>query len=347
MVKNLASLYIALCILALTACSPQTGSIPGANNTQTPIETVAPTPAQGNALGNTKWTLMSFGKPGSDSPVISGSNITLEFGADGQATGSGGCNSYGGQYQVVQDTISFKEIIHTEMACVDENMMKQENQYFKSLSTANKFELTGDRLVISYDNGQSTLNFIKGTASGTPSGTPASTTPASPEATSTAPATTPPQETQAANPGDASGQANPYLDDRSTPTGLIQSYFNAINRKEYLRAYSYWRNPADTLGTFDKFQQGYENTDSVEVSIGQVGGDAGAGQIYYSIPVVLKAQTTGGGTQTFAGCYQFHLGSPSIQAVPPFQPLAIQSADIQQVANDVDTAQLLNQNCSS
>ena len=31
-----------------------------------------------------------------------------------------------------------------------------------------------------------------------------------------------------------------YLDDRSTPAAVMLSYFNAINRHEYLRAYSYY-----------------------------------------------------------------------------------------------------------
>jgi hypothetical protein len=32
-----------------------------------------------------------------------------------------------------------------------------------------------------------------------------------------------------------------YLDDRSTPEAVISSYYNAINRAEYARAYSYFR----------------------------------------------------------------------------------------------------------
>src|SRR5260221_5754909 len=36
------------------------------------------------------------------------------------------------------------------------------------------------------------------------------------------------------------GSAELYVDDRSTPAALITSFVNAINRQEYLRAYSYW-----------------------------------------------------------------------------------------------------------
>jgi len=34
-------------------------------------------------------------------------------------------------------------------------------------------------------------------------------------------------------------QVDVYIDNRSTPEALMASYVNAINRKEYVRAYSY------------------------------------------------------------------------------------------------------------
>ncbi len=38
----------------------------------------------------------------------------------------------------------------------------------------------------------------------------------------------------------AQSNQQPYLDDRSTPIQVLKSYYNAINRQEYVRAYSYW-----------------------------------------------------------------------------------------------------------
>ena len=32
----------------------------------------------------------------------------------------------------------------------------------------------------------------------------------------------------------------PYMDDRSTAASLVRSYYNAINRQEYARAYTYF-----------------------------------------------------------------------------------------------------------
>jgi hypothetical protein len=137
---------------------------------------------------------------------------------------------------------------------------------------------------------------------------------------------------------------NNYLDDRSGPVEVLSSLFNAINRKEYVRAYSYWEANSQ-VPPFDQFQNGYANTESVQFTSGQVSTDHGAGQIYYSVPVVLTAKTTSGAAQTYAGCYKFHLANPQIQATPPFIPLSIMSAQVTQVANDADVQTLLSQAC--
>jgi hypothetical protein len=136
-----------------------------------------------------------------------------------------------------------------------------------------------------------------------------------------------------------------YLDDRSNAVDVLSSLFNAINRKEYVRAYSYWESNSK-VGPFDQFQQGYANTASVQLTTGKVTTGNGAGQIYYTVPAVLKAKTTGGSTQTFAACYILHLSRPEIQGAPPFQPLAIQSATAKVASNGSDTDDLLGQACA-
>jgi len=135
-----------------------------------------------------------------------------------------------------------------------------------------------------------------------------------------------------------------YLDDRSSAVDVLASLFNAVNRKEYARAYSYWEK-GSKVGPFDAFQQGYQNTASVQLTTGHVTSGNGAGQIYYTVPAVLRAKTTGGASQTFTACYILHLSRPEIQGVPPFQPLAIQSATAKQVSNSADTNDLLGQAC--
>jgi hypothetical protein len=138
-----------------------------------------------------------------------------------------------------------------------------------------------------------------------------------------------------------------YQDDRSTPEAVIGSYFDAVNRREYTRAYYYWepQAAATQLPPFDEFAAGYADTASVDLTLGDVGSGVGAGQLYFSVPVALVATQADGSIQTFVGCYILHLGRPQLQAVPPFQPLAIQRASVDQVDNDADTASLMAQSC--
>jgi hypothetical protein len=125
----------------------------------------------------------------------------------------------------------------------------------------------------------------------------------------------------------------------------MRSYYNSINRKEYARAYYYWEPGASGLAAFDAFAAGYANTNSVSLLTkpGMIG--SGAGQTYYSVPALITASNADGSTTTFAGCYTLHLGSPNIQATPPFQPLAIQSARVSQAASGANPNDLLNAAC--
>jgi hypothetical protein len=138
-----------------------------------------------------------------------------------------------------------------------------------------------------------------------------------------------------------------YQDDRSSAESVIGSYYNAVNRREYTRAYSYWEPEAAAreLQPFDQFALGYADTASVDVTLGDIGTGVGAGQLYFTVPVTLAATLADGSPQTFVGCYTLHLGRPQLQAGPPFRPLGIQRADVGQVDNDADTAALLAQAC--
>jgi hypothetical protein len=204
-----------------------------------------------------------------------------------------------------------------------------------------------------------TLVFSTVTPPTYPSTTPsASQTPAPPTALPPATATTAPTQTSPAPTQPAADTHTPnvptatlgpgvspdYLDDRSTATGLIQSYFNAINLKQYLRAYSYWESNSQ-VGPFDKFQQGYQDTASVQITLGAISGDRGAGQYYFTVPVALVAQTTDGKTQTFSACYTLHLGNPEIQSAPPFNPLAIATGTAKATTNGTKPKDLLAHAC--
>jgi heat shock protein HslJ len=160
--KSLSSLMIGLLLLVVTACTPKSGSIPNAGE--------KPSPETQSSLANTKWTLVSFGEPQGETPLVDGSTVTLEFNTSGQALGSGGCNSYSAHYEVQGNTLSSSEITHTLMACQQEGIGQQEERYFRALETASKFELVGEHLTIWYDGNRGILNLVKsnGNFSATP-----------------------------------------------------------------------------------------------------------------------------------------------------------------------------------
>lgn len=309
---------------------------------QTPVPTaqIATSTAPLDMLAGTSWALVSYGNQGSEIPLVADSQVTLQFGAQGGVSGNAGCNSFGGTYQATAGSIQFSEIISTLMACLSENVMQQEHDFLGALNQAASYEISNGNLQIRNANNQYFLNFVPFTeqTTATPVVIMGTDTPV---ATAVTTATSEPTATTT-----SSGNTQPdYLDDRSTATGLINSYFNAINRHEYLRAYSYWRNPAASNGTFDHFQSGYETTTHVEITFGQIGGDAGAGQMYYSVPVILTAQTNDGNTQDYAACYILHLSQPTFQE-PPFQGLSIDQGMAVAIASGANISDQLANACS-
>ena len=140
--------------------------------------------------------------------------------------------------------------------------------------------------------------------------------------------------------------ASRYIDDRSTGEAVVRSFYNAVNRREYARAYAYWEPGASGLAPFAAFAAGYANTSSVTLLSGRGTSDVGAGQLFYSVPVVLTVSNADGSTTMFSGCYKLHLGSPNAQATQPYRPLAIQSAKISQSGSATNSNDLLGFACS-
>ncbi len=115
-------------------------------------------PAGANIAG-TSWTLESLGPTGSETPIVQGSTIRLVFDTNGQVSGSAGCNSYGAKYKIKGGTISFDAISSTLMACLNNDLNQQEQRYLQALQATGRFDVSGGRLKIWYDNGKNALIF--------------------------------------------------------------------------------------------------------------------------------------------------------------------------------------------
>jgi hypothetical protein len=130
--------------------------------------------------------------------------------------------------------------------------------------------------------------------------------------------------------GPATAQdATLYLDNRSTAEAVVESFYNAINRGEYARAYSYFED-GEGVEDYDSFVSGYADTEHVELTTGTLASEGAAGSIYYSLPVALDAIDTDNRHTAFAGCYTLRLVNPQLQE-PPFRPLHIVKGEIHKI----------------
>lgn len=119
-----------------------------------------------------------------------------------------------------------------------------------------------------------------------------------------------------------------FLDDRSSATRLIESLYNAINRREFARAWSYWGEGA--LKSYPDFVAGYAATERVDVLTGAEFAEGAAGSVYYSVPVALAAHGTNGSIRIYAGCYLVRQVNPAIQE-PPYRPMHIERGSLRLV----------------
>lgn len=100
------------------------------------------------------WVLTTY----NETQPIAGRHPILEFEGD-QVSGTTGCNHYGGTYRIERDSISFKGIFSTEMACLDpEGFMEQERIYLELLRVVDQFELN-DGLLTFYAESNPILVF--------------------------------------------------------------------------------------------------------------------------------------------------------------------------------------------
>jgi putative lipoprotein len=100
---------------------------------------------EGPKLEGTRWKLIDI----SGTPPVSGSgveevNVTLT-GEGKRLSGSGGCNRLMGEYTLHRNSLRFKHIGSTMMACPDP-VMKQEQAFMAALKDTTTYRITGETL---------------------------------------------------------------------------------------------------------------------------------------------------------------------------------------------------------
>ena len=79
--------------------------------------------------------------------------VTLLF-EDGELSGFNGCNSYGGNYTLENGELHIGEIFQTVMSCGDSIGSEVEAQMRSALPYIESYDITGDRLTITYPGGE-------------------------------------------------------------------------------------------------------------------------------------------------------------------------------------------------
>ena len=145
--KNLTFLFSAFLmgLLALAACSP--------------VEPAAPVV---ESLDGSSWNLVGFGAPDNLSPLVSGTEITIDFAGD-QVSGSDGCNQYNGPLSLNGTSIRMgaEGFVTTRRACGQE-VMQQENTYLEMLKNVQTYSIENEYLVLHTPD--SALTFSKAPA---------------------------------------------------------------------------------------------------------------------------------------------------------------------------------------
>lgn len=79
--------------------------------------------------------------------VLNGTELTMEFPADGRVAGSAGCNRYTGTFKQDGGTLSFGPAAATRRMCVEpEGILEQEQRFLKALETVATARQEADRL---------------------------------------------------------------------------------------------------------------------------------------------------------------------------------------------------------
>lgn len=120
------------------------------------LTATAAAPLEGSAWSASR---VNNGRGGLQS-LIAGTEITAEFGVDGTVSGSSGCNTYSGTYEIEGDEMRIGPISVTEMACASpEGVMEQEQQYLAALGRVATWRSDGATLELRDAEGASQAAF--------------------------------------------------------------------------------------------------------------------------------------------------------------------------------------------
>jgi|SRR5689334_14841364 len=130
---------------------------------------------------------------------------------------------------------------------------------------------------------------------------------------------------------------NQPQEDRSDPLATLSFYYDAINSKDFHRAYGYWESPPSS---YEKFETGFADTDKVRLLVElPLRLEGAAGSAFADIPAIIVATTRSGNERVFAGCYTLRKSNVRDTG------WRIYRANVSQVPSTTRVSRLLAQGC--
>ena len=127
------------------------------------------------------------------------------------------------------------------------------------------------------------------------------------------------------------------------PAEILVSYYDAINNKQYRRAYNYWKNPEQS---YAQFVRGYNSTKNVRlITNPDIPTEGGAGSLYKSVPTVLISTMKNNSRQIFYGCYTLRKINLRPPDIPKEDMWHIEKGELKSAPVNSDTKKLLREGC--
>lgn len=112
-------------------------------------------------LTRNTWVLTSYGDANAQQTVPVNLVLSAYFTPDGILSGLAGCNHYAAVYSVQEGKLTVQAPVVTHQSCT--YGMDVEQIYLGALSHAQGYHVAGRRLIVTYDDGNSLLNFTSTT----------------------------------------------------------------------------------------------------------------------------------------------------------------------------------------
>jgi heat shock protein HslJ len=108
-----------------------------------------------------EWEVTGYYPGNAITSVLGGVTMTATF-EDGTVSGTTGCNSFNGAYEIDGQNITIGPLASTLAACPTPELDTQETNYLAALELARTFQVAGDRLDLFREGDTYAVSFVSG-----------------------------------------------------------------------------------------------------------------------------------------------------------------------------------------